>query len=107
MPDNKKMDKRMFVYVDCPAALFPKLTAFMQAFAVKENTLIAVMGNLTPFDEKIQLSVRKSINEVCKTTDATQGDLLEALKLWHEKTEDTHKMVVVQFNKKEEGCEAG
>ena len=104
---SRKIDKRMYVYVDCPAALFPKLTAFMQVFADKENTIIAVVGGLKPFDERIQRSIRNAINETCKTTDATQADWIEALGRWHEKTGNTHNMQVISFKKKDYGCEVG
>jgi hypothetical protein len=104
---QKKLDKRMYVYADCPAALFPRLTAILQCFAEKEHTIIAVVGNLKPFDMKIQRSIRSSINDVCKTKDATQDDWLEAVQKWREKTGNTHKMQVIQFAKRVEGCEVG
>jgi hypothetical protein len=104
---SKKLDKRMYVYLDCPAALFPKLTAFIQMFASKEHTIMAVVGSLKPFDEKIQRSIRSSINETCKTTDATQDDWLEAIGRWQQKTGNSHNMQVVQFVKREAGCEVG
>jgi hypothetical protein len=104
---QKKLDRRMYVYADCPAALFPKLTAFLQCFAEKEHTIIAVVGNLKPFDMKIQRSIRSSINEVCKTSDATTADWLDAIKKWHEKTGNSHNMSVINFQKRVEGCEVG
>jgi len=104
---DRKIDKRMYVYLDCPAILFPKLTAFIQAFAENEKTIIAVVGNISPFDEEIQRSIRESINEVCKTTDATSSDWIDAIIRWKEKTGNTHNMSVVKFDKKEEGCEVG
>lgn len=105
--NHKKLDKRMYVYLDCPAALFPKLTAFVQCFAEKEHTIMAAVGSLKPFDMKIQRSIRNSINETCKTSDATTADWLDAIKNWHEKTGNTHNMHVINFQKRVEGCEVG
>lgn len=107
MTARKEIDKRMYVYLDCPAALFPKLVAFIQGFAEHEKTIIAAVGNLKPFDKKIQLSIRKSLNEVCNTSDATSSDWIQAVLDWQKETGNTHKMEVVHFRKRDEGVEVG